>query len=124
MDPQVKGAIYGGLTAATALSLTYLLSRSMSHKKLTHGQYGATKQPSGQYLQKEFPKTQSLDDQDEYNILLGDVGGTNIRLVLTHVAMSDRTRKHIIQEKTVDSRSVSSFEEAVKNFLKEFEGSE
>jgi glucokinase len=56
-------------------------------------------------------------------VLLGDVGGTNIRLVLAHIAMSDRDRKQIIQEKTVDSRSVSSFEEAVKNFLKEFENS-
>lgn len=119
----MKGAIVGGIGAATALSLTYLLSRSMTQKKVNHGP-SATKQAPSQYLKKEFPAKQSFDDQDEYIVLMGDVGGTNIRLVLAHIFMSDRDNKHIIQEKTVDSRSVSSFEEAVKNFLKEFEGTD
>ena len=60
------------------------------------------------------------------------MGGTNIRLVLARIYMSGKD-KLTVQEKTIDSRSVQSFEEAVKSFLKvrirflrsvqEFEGS-
>lgn len=51
-------------------------------------------------------------------MLLGDVGGTNVRLILSHIYLSDRDHKVTIKEQTVDSRTVNSFEEAVKNFLK------
>lgn len=51
-------------------------------------------------------------------MLLGDVGGTNVRLILSHIYLSDRDHRVTIKEQTVDSRTVNSFEEAVKNFLK------
>ena len=51
-------------------------------------------------------------------MLLGDVGGTNVRLILSHIYLSDRDHKVTIKEQTVDSRTVASFEEAVRNFLK------
>jgi len=57
------------------------------------------------------------DESDEYVVLLGDVGGTNIRLVLARIFMSEK-EKLTVQERTIDSRSVQSFEEAVKSFLK------
>ncbi len=36
------------------------------------------------------------DENDDFIVLLGDVGGTNIRLTLAHIYMSDRDRKQII----------------------------
>ena len=80
------------------------------YKKHSHGIHLAHK--------KDFP-TAFLDgdEKDEYVVLLGDVGGTNIRLVLARIYMSGKD-KLTVQEKTIDSRSVQSFEEAVKSFLK------
>jgi glucokinase len=50
-------------------------------------------------------------------VLLGDVGGTNIRLVLKKVNFNDRSLGEIKKEQTIDSQTVSSFEEAVLIFL-------
>jgi hypothetical protein len=50
--------------------------------------------------------------------VLGDVGGTNVRLVLKKLFLSDYNKEgEIIKEGTVDSRTVNSIEEALKNFL-------
>ena len=49
--------------------------------------------------------------------VLGDVGGTNVRLVLKKLYLSDANKGEVVLEQTVDSRSVNSFEEALKNFL-------
>ena len=57
-------------------------------------------------------------EKDDFIALLGDVGGTNVRLVLNHIRLSDRDHKTVIKEQTIDSRTVESFEEAVRNFLK------
>lgn len=46
-----------------------------------------------------------------------------MRLILSHIYLNDREKKVTIKEQTVDSRSVQSFEEAVRTFLKEFEAS-
>ena len=51
-------------------------------------------------------------------ILLGDVGGTNVRLVLKKVYLHDPSRpSEVLKDSSVHSQRVKSFEEAVRIFL-------
>lgn len=54
--------------------------------------------------------------------LIGDVGGTNVRLTLRRLDLNTRTSVEIKKLTKIPSQSVGSFEEAVKQFLTEFEG--
>jgi len=56
--------------------------------------------------------------------LLGDVGGTNIRLMLKRLDMKTRTSTVLKPFKTYRSQEMESFEAAVMDFLKEFEGTD
>ena len=54
-------------------------------------------------------------------ILLGDVGGTNIRLVLKQIDLRDPdTPGKVIKDGKQLSQLVKTFEEAVANFLNEY----
>ena len=61
---------------------------------------------------------QHLEDEDGQCILLGDVGGTNIRLVLSTIYLNDKDKHEVIKEANINSQTVASFEEAVSSFLK------
>lgn len=56
--------------------------------------------------------------------LLGDVGGTNIRLLLKRLDMTTRTSTELKPFKIYRSQEMESFEAAVIDFLKEFEGTD
>lgn len=59
-----------------------------------------------------------MEEDDGKCILLGDVGGTNIRLILTTIYLKDKDTKEIIKESNINSQSVASFEDAVNQFLR------
>jgi len=68
----------------------------MSHKSLpTQTRNGL--QTSSSHLKRDFPLAGThIEDADEHIVILGDVGGTNIRLILANIHMSDRDRKQVI----------------------------
>jgi glucokinase len=52
-------------------------------------------------------------------ILLGDVGGTNVRLILKRIDIQDpESNGHVIKDDTLRSQEVRSFEESIRIFLK------
>ena len=58
-------------------------------------------------------------------MLLGDVGGTNIRLVLKQIHPRDHSFEgRVIKDGRQLSQKVKSFEEALNNFLNEFKNTE
>jgi glucokinase len=59
----------------------------------------------------------NLLDDPEIMVVVGDVGGTNIRLVLMGIKHQDREFKNIIKEHFYDSQKMTSFEDAVTMFL-------
>jgi hypothetical protein len=113
MDPQIKGALVGSLATVSILTSFYIMSKNSKssetpvHKTLPHS--------SSIHLRKI---EQHLADEDGRCVLLGDVGGTNIRLVLSTIYLHDKNKREVIKEANVNSQTVSSFEEAVVNFLK------
>ena len=121
MDPHVKGALIGGISTFSAMGLGYLIKKSYSANNmplLADKEQGAPTQVNSATAATPQQTEQVESEKDDYIVLLGDVGGTNIRLILSHIYLSERDRRVTIKEQTVDSRSVQSFEEAVKNFLK------
>ena len=58
-------------------------------------------------------------------MLLGDVGGTNIRLLLKQIDAKDSSFEgRVIKDGSQLSQKVKSFEEALSNFLNEFKNTE
>ena len=101
MDPQVKGAVLGGVTTAATLGLFYLLGKSLSNgNKQTHTPHKPPATQSSQHIRKRIEHTQ---EDGEYCVLLGDVGGTNVRLVLKNVYLNDKDRSEVIKEDSIDS---------------------
>lgn len=90
MDPQVKGAIIGGLGTASALTIGYLLQALMNKDT-------SSKASTSHELVKHDSSTLNTES-DDFIVLLGDVGGTNVRLVLSHIYLSDREKKVTIKE--------------------------
>jgi len=76
----------------------------------------------GAYLLKggEKPAEEAKVDKTKPSIiLLGDVGGTNVRLVLKKVYLHDPSRpSEVLKDSSVHSQRVASFEEAVRMFLR------
>lgn len=60
--------------------------------------------------------------QDSFVVLLGDVGGTNIRLTLRRLCIKSRTSTEIKPFQKFKSQELNSFEAAVDLYLKEFKG--
>jgi glucokinase len=49
--------------------------------------------------------------------LLGDIGGTNIRLVLKELNLTTRTSKVILELKKYDSQHLACLQDAIVDFL-------
>lgn len=56
--------------------------------------------------------------------MLGDVGGTNVRLTLRRLNLEERTSEEIKELTFYSSQSLKSFQSAVEQFLSEFKGTE
>ena len=90
---QDKTLLYGGAAGILALgAIAYAMFRSKGEEK------------------KEEPT--------EVIALLGDVGGTNIRLTLRTLNLKTRTSTELVPLTKIASQEVESFEAAVKMFLK------
>jgi glucokinase len=89
---------------------------------MTSSKMPAKKQPSPPLS----PKTPTAirKERDTPVALLGDVGGTNIRLCLKRLNLKNRTSEEIKGLQSLPSQSYNSFYHAVEDFLKEFEGTE
>ncbi len=122
MDPQVKGAILGGVGTAAVLSLGYIMKRSFSKNELpvetqlTTSQNVTTKTVVTETPYEEIKE--AANQNDEFTALLGDVGGTNVRLILVTIHLNDRDKKVELKQKTYNSTVESSFEYCAADFLK------
>jgi len=113
MDQQTtKGALIGALGTAACLIGGYLLSDGSKATKangepvIPRAQTEETKGGEGQGASKIS------------SILLGDVGGTNIRLILKQVDLSNSEKPgKVLKDGRTLSQQVKSFEEAVELFL-------
>lgn len=64
----------------------------------------------------------SRENKHETVAILGDVGGTNIRLTLRRLNLKTRTSEEIKPLTKFKSQKLPSFDEAVRLFLEEFKG--
>ena len=103
MDPQLKGALLGGLTSAAALTLSYMLyNLALKKDKVT----------------EEVKASDKSIKSNAQTILLGDVGGTNVRLVLKRVYLHELDKAgEVIKDAVFHSQKVRSFDEALEQFL-------
>lgn len=62
----------------------------------------------------------SSGSKQEHIVVLGDVGGTNLRLMLKAVNLKTRTSRTIKDLTKYPTQKLGSFEEGIKSFLKEF----
>jgi hypothetical protein len=114
MDAQTKGAIFGAIGSAAILTMGYLLKQGASGK----ANHGVAKKPTADKEQIQINNETNKGESKVSTILLGDVGGTNIRLVLKQVDLQDTEQQgKVLKDGKTLSQQVKSFEEAVALFL-------
>ena len=88
MDPQTKGLLLGSLSSAAVLTLGYLASRGLGGSSQSESKPVERTNTQSKEEIKEETKRQNQDGSHKI-ILLGDVGGTNVRLILKKVSLQD-----------------------------------
>ena len=104
----VAGTIAGAISIATG---------QLVYKQFTKPKELPVPPPVTVEVIKEVVKVEGKKGDDTVYALLGDVGGTNVRLVLKRLHFSDRLRSEIIKESNVDSKYMYSFTECLRSFL-------
>lgn len=126
MDPQTRGMLIGGIGSLAAIGVGYLATKftgpnpTTKTDEPTPSEEPATPTPRQHVHEESKSKHGSMADllSKPAVMLLGDVGGTNIRLVLRKVYLHDIDRpSEDIKDAVTHSQTVRSFEEAVANFL-------
>jgi len=69
--------------------------------------------------QKNEVKDSFKQKPDTIIALLGDIGGTNVRLTLKRLNLKTRTSDTILDLKKYNSQHVNSLQETIENFLKQ-----
>ena len=97
MDPQIKGLLIGGISSAAAFTLGYLLTKggnTTHHEPVPKQSSQLLSQYDAGDADEVRTQTGVLQQQQRVfarspTILFGDVGGTNVRLILKRIDLTN-----------------------------------